>query len=454
MAILSHENVMKQKLVTLFLWYLRFLAKLQLLKNRPIIIGITGSAGKTSALNAVEAVLKNHQQIKVSHKANSETGIPLDILGLKPKSFTKIEWLIFTLRAPLQLLLNWQRYQVYVVEMAIDSPFPPKNIQYLLKIVRPKIGIFLNARAMHSEAFDPLVTTKDPIERNQEITKHIAQEKGKMIEQLPLDGVAILNADDEYSIGFSNKTKAKIMTIGHEKPADVQAIDVKSDLESTVIRLKHQSRIEEIKLKNVALPDHFGITASAGVATGIARGMSFKKACLELESNFILPKGRASLIAGKNGSTIIDSSYNASGQAVIDMLRLLKKFPKNKQKIAILGDMRELGRVAEIEHQKVALEASKTADLVVLVGPQMQKFALPLLKKQKTNVKWFATAIESAKYLEPLLDSNTIVLVKGSQNTLLLEIAIEKLMADSSMANTLLCRRGKFWDKERQKLMT
>lgn len=444
---------MKQKVTAIFLWYLRILARLQLLKNRPVIIGITGSAGKTSALNAVEAVLKNHQKIKVSHKANSETGIPLDILGLKPKSFTKLEWLILTLLAPLQLLLNWRRYQVYVVEMAIDSPNPPKNMQYLLKIVRPQIGVFLNARTMHSEPFDPLASSKDPEERKREITGLIATEKGKLIEQLPKDGFAILNSDDEYSASFRDRTKAKVLTIGQIQQADVQVVSVIADLGGTVIKLKHQARVEEIKLPGVVLPDHFGITAAAGVAAGLARGMKFRKACIELERNFVLPRGRASLLKGKNSSIILDSSYNASGQAVIDILKLLKKFPKNKQKIAILGDIRELGSVAELEHQKVAESAAKTCDLIVLVGPQMKKFALPTLKKLRAEARWFGSALEATEFVEPLLNHKSVVLVKGSQNTLLLEIAVEKLMANPKMANSLLCRRGKYCDRERQKLM-
>lgn len=444
---------MKRNLIFFYLWYLRTLSRLQLLKNRPIVIGITGSAGKTSTLNAVEAVLKNHEKIKVSHKANSETGIPLDILGLQPKSFSKIEWLILMIRVPLQLLLNWRKYKVYVVEMAIDSPNSPKNMEYLLKIVRPQIGIFLNARPMHSETFDILAKSSDPDERKEEVTKLIAEEKGKLIEQLPQDGFAILNADDPFSIGFRNRTKAKVMTIGHFQAADVQVVDVISDLKQTLIKLKYLSKIEEIKLLDVALPDHFGITTAAGVAVGIARGMKFRKSCIEFEKNFSLPPGRASLIEGIKGSTILDSSYNSSGQAVIDMLKLLKKLPKKIIKIAIIGDIRELGFVAKIEHEKVAWVAGAICDHVILVGPQMKKYVLPLLKSQNVKVDWVDSAIKTAEIARPLLNNKTIVLVKGSQNTLLLEIAVEKLMARPDLANGLLCRRGKYWDKERQKLI-
>lgn len=444
---------MKQRAVAIFLWYLRSLARLQLLKNKPLIIGITGSAGKTSTLRAIEAVLKNHEKIKVSHKANSETGIPLDILGLKPKNFTTIEWLILTIRAPLQLLFSWPNYQTYVVEMAIDSPFSPKNMAYLLKIVKPQVGVFLNARAMHSEAFDSLLTSESLIDRKKEVVELIALEKGKLIESLPKSGFAILNADDPHSIDFKNKTQSQVISVGQENPADIRVTTVGVGLSGTTVRLKYQQKIITVKLPDVVLPDHFGLTLAVAVAAGVARGMSFQDACDQLEHNFKLPNGRASLIKGKKNSLIIDSSYNASGQAVVDMLNLLDSLPKNKQKIAILGDMRELGSVAKIEHEEVAYKAIKTCNWVILVGPQMKQFALPILQKSKVNSCWFQSAFEASEFVETLLKKPSIILIKGSQNTLLLEIATEKLMANPQKASTLLCRRGSYWDKERQKLL-
>jgi UDP-N-acetylmuramoyl-tripeptide--D-alanyl-D-alanine ligase len=447
---------MKKELILFFLWYLRILAKLQLLKNNPTIIGITGSAGKTSTLNAVEAVLKNYQKIKVSHKANSETGLPLNILELSPKSFTVLEWMIMTLKAPMQLILSWPKYRVYVAEMAIDSPLPPKNMDYLLKILRPQVGIFMNAKPMHSQPFDYLVKTDDLEERKVAIARLIAEEKGKLITQLPETGWAILNADDPNSILFKNRTKAMVLTVGHHQSGDIQVTAVNADLHKTIIKLKYQEEIAKIELPGLALPDHYGLTAAFGVAAGITQGMNFLQACDEFEQNFKIPNGRASLIEGKNNSVILDSSYNASAQAVVDMLYLLKKLSDGsdkKHKIAILGDMRELGQVSKIEHQKIADVATQTCDLVCLVGPQMKDFALPILQNSTVETHWFESATLAGKFVESRINNQTIVLVKGSQNTLLLEIAVELLMAKPEQADKLLCRRGNYWDQVREKLI-
>ncbi|PIR62784.1 MAG: hypothetical protein COU65_01665, partial [Candidatus Pacebacteria bacterium CG10_big_fil_rev_8_21_14_0_10_42_12] len=137
---------MKRLLSGLVLRYFRSLAKIQLKRTKPLIIGITGSAGKTSAMTAVAAVLKDTRQVKTSDKANSESGIPLNILGLYPKSFAPSDWLRLMIQAPtklaINLVTNQEKYDTYVAELGIDSPFPPKNMGYLLTILHPDIGIF------------------------------------------------------------------------------------------------------------------------------------------------------------------------------------------------------------------------------------------------------------------------------------------------------------------------
>ena len=443
---------MKQLITRLFLWYLRSLSQVQLLKNNPVVIGITGSAGKTSTLHAVAATLSDHESIKVSYKANSETGIPLNILGLKPTKFSVKEWLVLLVRAPLQLVLNWEKYQTYIVEMAIDSPFPPKNMTYLLEIVQPEIGIFLNARPMHSEPFDALVKESDAAARRQAVITLIAAEKGKLIRQLPATGVAILNSDDPAVVQFEHHTNARVLTVGFAPSATIRVLSVQASLTGTTVHLQYESQQAQMSLPAVALPQHFGLTIAAGVAAGVARNMSFQEACNSLSANFTLPPGRASLIAGKNGSTLLDSSYNASAQAVCDMLELLSQLPAT-QKIAILGDIRELGAVTQLEHETVAQAAAKVCDIVCLVGPQMKQYALPILAKTEVETQWFETASQAASFIEPQLTANTTVLVKGSQNTLLLEIAVEQLLAEPGIADQVLCRRGDFWDAQRAKLI-
>lgn len=115
--------------------------------------------------------------------------------------------------------------------------------------------------------------------------------------------------------------------------------------------------------------------------------------------------------------------------------------------------MRELGKVAQLEHEKVAKKAIAVCDAIFLTGPQMKEFALPIIKKSTVPVLWFKNGYEAADYLQDQLKKDDVLLVKASQNTLLLEITVEKLMARPEEANTLLARRGAFWDKKRAELL-
>jgi len=156
-------------------------------------------------------------------------------------------------------------------------------------------------------------------------------------------------------------------------------------------------------------------------------------------------------LTGQDPSLILDSSYNSSLKPLIDSLKLLESIAP-KRKLALLGDMRELGEQTKIDHQHITPIIQRCCDLVVLVGPNMKKIVLPVLKKAGFNAHWFSSAYQAGKWLKNELQSNDLLLIKGSQNELLLESAVEMLMANPRQANNLLCRRGEYWDKRREKL--
>ena len=443
---------MKQKLVFFILAYFRFFAKIQLFKNRPTIIGITGSAGKTSTRDAIYAAIKNNRKVKVSFKANSESGIPLNILGLTPKLFSPLEWLKLMLLCPIKLLTNWERYDTYLVEMGIDSPDAPKNMEYLLTIVKPDIGVLLNAAPMHSEPFDYLVETKDIYKRAQEITQLIANEKGKIVTQINKKSTAVLNIDQAELVSLQSNINSKLITFGENNLADIIITNYIFSNSDSTFEFSYQKKPITLSFPQQLLPKHFAHTFAATLSVGLALGITIDALKKNLETHFSLPPGRSSLIDGINGSHIIDSSYNSSTQPALDMLDMLSQIP-GKNKFAVLGDIRELGEVAEIEHQSVAKKAAQVCNAVLLVGPQMKQFALPVLEKTKTQVHWFNTGYEAAKFLKPELKKDDLVLIKASQNTLLLEIAVENLMANPEQAKDLLARRGAFWDKKRAELI-
>jgi UDP-N-acetylmuramyl pentapeptide synthase len=443
---------MKSIFSFLLLHYFRLLAKVQLWKIKPRVIGITGSAGKSSTMEAVAAVLQEKYTLKVGRKANSESGIPLNILGLTPHTFSLLDWLGLALLAPLKLLTNWEKYDLYIVEMGIDSPHPPKNMGYLLTVLQPEIGIFTSVDAVHSETFDPLIPPETE-DRRAALVELIAAEKGRLTRTLPKDGLAVLNADKRVLLENAVPTSAKIMTFGESTVADIQIASVNWATDGTRIVYKTTDEKVTLHFADHLLPPHFAHTFGAALCVAQHLGISPYKAGKLLEKNFKMPPGRATLIPALNGATILDSSYNASAQPMLDFLDLLSQLPA-KRKLALLGDMRELGSVAEEDHVRVAKKVAKVVDSVVLVGPLMKEYALPVLQAAKVHTQWFPSAAQAALYLHNQLQKDDILLVKGSQNTLLLEIAIEQLMAHPETADKLLCRRGKYWDGEREKLLS
>ncbi len=462
---------MKQSLGLFFLKYLRFLAKLQLAKIKPDIIGITGSAGKSSVRDAVHLILKSKYKCKVTGAANSESGIPLDILGLEMHSYSILEWLRVAVLAPIKLLTNWEKYDKYIVEMGIDSPDEPKNMSYLLSILQPRIGVFINAAAVHSELFDKLVMEKDPAKRLPLIIKRIAAEKGKMIESLPKDGGAVLNLDDKNVREFVKKTKAKVCGVCSDGCEDALHFESLSDLNCVSTKniqynlngfscdFEYRGTEEgernlpsqHLEFRDQILGPQYGTTFALAIAVGLACGIAFDD-CVDALRRYKLSPGRMSLLRGINDSWIIDSSYNASTEPMLAALDVLEKAGVGKKRIAVLGDMREMGAEAKLSHEIVAEKATQIADEMILVGPLMKEYFIPKAKSlgfDDDKIHWFENSAQAADFSKDLVQGGEVVLVKGSQNTIFLERVVEELMLEKDRADKLLCRRGEYWERER-----
>jgi len=444
---------LKKKLSLSVLYYLRWCARWQLKKNHPLVIGITGTAGKSSTMHAIDAVLQDHFLVKASYKANSESGLPLNILGLSLSNYGLVDWLRVIVLALWQLISYWPRHQIYLAEMAIDSPFSPRNMSYLLSILQPTIGVFLNAGSVHGDNFDNLATSTQPKKRKQEIIKLIAYEKGKMIQSLPENGLAVLSLDDPNVIAFRHLTQAPVLTFGNSASASVYFQNCQQSLKGTEFNFLINGKRHQLYFSSYLLPHHYGSSLAAAIAVGTYFKLTPDQIINSLKTHYVLPPGRSSLIAGFNHSFILDSSYNSSLQPLTDSLQLLSSVAPHR-KIVLLGDMRELGTQTESEHQQLAPLIIKHSNLAILVGPNMKKFVLPELEKNHHPCRWFKTSFEAGTWLRPQLKSQDMVLIKGSQNQLLLETAVELLMANPTQAESLLCRRGSYWQHQRQLLQT
>ena len=390
---------MKNIISRLFLEYLRFfailqIAKIKLLNPKLQIVGITGSAGKTSCLLACEAVLKDHFKVKTNLGANSESGIPLSILDINKPNFTFISWLQIALLAPFKLLTNWKTYDIFLVEMGIDSAKEPKNMGYLLKIIRPNIGIFLNVTSVHQENFSSI--------------DDIAKEKAKLINSLNHHNYAILNNNDPLVSKYTQISLAKKIFI---KPVSVKS-----------------SRFAFPKAQEITFGAAFALAKIFNIEPNF--------------DNYLPPPSRCSIFKGINQSTLIDSSYNSSFLATSEMLAVLKNYPSPR--IAVLGDMRELGQASKTEHEKLYQIALKSADTIITVGAETTKyFGSKAIKFTKNT--------QALDYLQKNLPKNATILFKGSQNTIFLEEIVKPLLADPKDVQNI-CRQSPYWLKVKSSL--
>src|ERR1035437_6401787 len=207
---------MKKRLSTFVLWYLRFFARLQLKKIKPLIIGVGGASGKTSLSNFIYIILEKKFKVKQGKGKNSESGIPLDILGLQLKNYSHREWLKVMVFALLKVLTDWGKYDIYIAEMGIDSPLEPKNMSYLLKIIKPDIGVLTNISLEHSVYFDALISEADEAKRQKQILQLTADQEGLLLTSLGSEQFAVINIDDENICKFKEKVKAKTMTVSQK----------------------------------------------------------------------------------------------------------------------------------------------------------------------------------------------------------------------------------------------
>lgn len=456
---------MREFIVWSVLFYLRFWARLALVIHRPYVIGVAGSVGKSSTRNALYAALKDNFKTKVV-AGNSETGVPFGILGIDVEGFDKKNWAKSLVKAPLGVF-HLRSYSHTIIEMGIDDPFPPKNMSYLLSIVKPDMSIDLNATATHTMQFEKLLKkhTKDSLEF---ILGKIAEEDSKIITN-GYTKVGIYNRDDTRLHDKITKKAQKgtvvLLTFGKDHDNDIYYTDYVVTPKKTkfiyTIPTEKGERILELSFPGILLPPASKESFASVLLAAHNIGLSFTQIKESLEKNFSLPAGRSSLFEGIKNSLIIDSSYNSSKSTVLSFLELLKTLKKRtgRRTVFLMGDMRELGNEAKKEHEEVARALVDVVDELYCVGPLTQEFVVPVVKdvmgkKGKTEkVEYYKNAAQAGLHMKEELPENALVLVKGSQNTLFLEEAI-KFLLENPADSKKLTRQDEFWLKSKQQFFS
>ncbi|MEK9180054.1 MAG: Mur ligase family protein [Patescibacteria group bacterium] len=415
-------------------WTLAQLAQLTIARFRPGIVGVTGSVGKTSTKLAIEAALGRERRVRASRgNLNNDLGLPLAILGdwsdseLKlisrdtPAHTARVRKLFFWCKVIIvsffrALFGSRSEYpEILVLEYGADRP---GDLRYLLGIARPNISVItaVGDIPVHVEFFAG--------------PEEVAREKSRLIEHLPVAGFAILNYDDATVMDLKEKTRAHVMTFGFGKGAEIRITGFENRSEEGPLRrsVSEASRPAGIAFKleyggsfvPVRLDKVFGraqaYAAAAAAAVGFVFGMNLVRISDALRSAYKPAHGRMELIAGIKYTYIIDDSYNSSPYSMHSALDTLKSLP-GRRKIAVLGDMLEIGKYAIEAHERAGRLAAKIADILITVGPRA-KFIAEEAKAnglRRNKIYSFDTAEEAGRVLQDIMRKGDLVLVKASR---------------------------------------
>lgn len=427
---------MKSKKIIILERLLRLMAKAVLAKYEPIVVGITGSVGKTSAKEAIFSVLSKQYRTRKNEKNyNNEIGIPLTVIGAETGGRSLRKWAGVFLGWLRMMLFREDYPEILVLEMGVDRP---GDMRYLTSFIRPSVGVVTNISSSHIEFFGSLDS--------------IAQEKGILVESLPAGGFAVLNADDELAAKMALRTEASKMTFGFSEGSGVNGAHVAYHYDDDApdgisFKLGYDGKSMPVRLKGI-LAKHQVNAALSAVAVGLSFKMNLVDIAQSLE-RFNPPPGRLNIIRGLNGSFLIDDTYNASPASTVAALEVLSEL-KAERRIAVLGDMLELGEEEERGHDAVAGKVMEMdPDLFFAVGARMGKAAEKMIAKgyPKEKVHRFADPESAGEKVRSLVMKKDLVLIKGSQG-MRMEKVTEGLMLDPLESGKFLCRQGADWKKK------
>jgi UDP-N-acetylmuramoyl-tripeptide--D-alanyl-D-alanine ligase len=338
------------------------------------VIGITGSVGKTTTKELTHAVLtQRYRTLKSEGNYNNEIGLPLSLLRLRP----------------------W--HECAVLEMGM---YTQGEISRLAELAKPQVGVVTIIGSVHMEWLGTI--------------EAIADAKRELVEVLPPgpEGVAILNMDDPLVMNMAAHTEARVFTYGLDQEADLWADHINSmGLEGISFTL-HCGR-DNLSIHVPLLGRHSVHTSLRAAAVGLVEKLSWDEIAAGLRG--LTSQLRLVAVPGPRGSVILDDTYNSSPESAIAALNLLADLPGRR--IAVLGDMLELGPVEESSHRLVGRRTWGVADLLVAVGARGQLIGEEaiLAGMPSTDVYLVDDSDEAIQVLEDVIQSGDMVLVKGSQ---------------------------------------
>lgn len=336
------------------------------------VIGITGSVGKTTTKELVAEVLsRRYRTLKNPGNLNNEIGLPLVLLRMT------------------------EGHERAVLEMGF---YVAGEIALLCDLASPHVGVITNVGTVHAERAGS--------------REAIARGKAELVEALPPDGFAVLNYDDPLVREMADQTEAKVFYYGLDSRADLWADDVVGlGLEGVRFRLHYGQDVLHLRVPMIGR--HSVHTALRAAAVGLIEGLSWQEIVEGLR--FGHSQLRLVAVRSESGALLLDDTYNASPESTIAALNLLEEL--DGRKVAVLGDMLELGPYEEQGHRMVGARVAQFADELVTVGQLGQIIAQAANQSglSRSKIKSLETSAEVIDYLRPRLLEGDTVLVKGSR---------------------------------------
>jgi UDP-N-acetylmuramoyl-tripeptide--D-alanyl-D-alanine ligase len=343
-----------------------------------LLIGLTGSAGKTTVKEMLAAIFAVKGEVLATKgNLNNEIGVPLTLLQLD------------------------QSHDYAVIEMGARNP---GDIRYLSQITSPDIALLLNAKPVHLDGMGSV--------------EGVAQTKGEIFENLSSKCHAIVNLDDDFA-GFWQQRidTAQIVTFGLKAGADVSAANIELGAESVKFDLLINNQTEVV---NLAVAGAHNVTnALAAAAVTSAAGLSIREITQGLNT-FSGVDSRLNRSRGINGSIVIDDSYNANPEAMMAAIDVLAVQPGNH--ILVVGDMGELGEKAAQYHFEIGQYAKQhKVSRLIAVG----ELSRHVIKGFGDDGEWFSSQQELISSLTSSIKASDVVLVKGSRSAAMENVVIK-----------------------------
>lgn len=338
------------------------------------VIGITGSVGKSTTKEVVAEVLsRRYFTLKNPGNLNNEIGLPLTLLHLT------------------------EEHERAVLEMGF---YIPGEIQLLCDLASPSVGVVTNIGTVHAERAGSI--------------EEIARGKAELVEALPPapDGLAILNYDDPRVRQMATRTQARVFYYGLSPEADLWADEVEGlGLEGIHFRMHYQNEVLHLRVPLIGR--HSVHTALRGAAVGLNDGLTWQ----EIFDGLHESQAQLRLVAvrAESGALILDDTYNASPESTLAALNLLDELDGHK--IAVLGDMLELGQYEQAGHELVGARSAEVVDQLVTVGRRGKQIALAASRSGLPggSILAFDNNQQAIEYLKDHLTTQDVVLVKGSR---------------------------------------